>query len=127
MRVLLVVNDSATRQAIVPVLRAIPGVTLLGEAANSTHAVVLSRAMRPDTIIMDIDLRPLDGVGAMRIIHGDHPVVRVIGLALDQPRWRVQAMLNAGAVACVGSPAALDTLVKALMRRDAAVHCARPQ
>ncbi len=83
--------------------------------------------MRPDTIIIDIDLPPLDGVEATRIIHNENPAVRVIGLALDQPRRRVQAMMDAGAVACVSSHTGLDTLLKAFLWRHAAVHPARPE
>jgi CheY-like chemotaxis protein len=110
-------DDPSVRQAFTGILRAMPDVALLGEAADGRFAVALARAMRPDIVLMDIEMPVMSGIDATRIIHANCPGVRVIGLALDQPAQRVQAMLDAGAIACVSSYAALDTLLTALVRR----------
>ena len=119
MRVLLVDDNPDVRQALTAALQAIPGVVLLGEAADGVFAVPLAHSMRPDVIIMDLDMPIMDGIEATRMICADCPSVRVIGLALEQPAQRVQAMLDAGASICVGSSEALSTLVRALARHSA--------
>jgi len=116
MRVLLVDDDPTVRQALTVVLRAMPSVAILGEAADGKFAVALARAMRPDIVIMDLDMPVMNGIDATRTIHADCPRVRVIGLALEQSAQRVQAMLDAGAMACLTSATALPALLSALLR-----------
>ena len=119
MRVLLVDDDPSVRQTLTGILQAMPDVAILGEASDGRFAIALTRAMRPDIVIMDLDMPVMNGLDATRTIHADCPNVRVIGLAMEQPAQRVQAMLDAGAIACVGSSEALDTLLRALVRHSA--------
>jgi two-component system secretion response regulator SsrB len=117
MRVLLVDDDLRMRQALTALLRAIPGVVILGEAADGRFAVALTRAMAPDLVLVDLDLPVMTGLDATRTIRVDCPGVGVIGLAMKQSAERVQAMLDAGALACVTSAAVLPALLSALLRR----------
>ena len=128
MRVLLVDDDPTVRQALTGILRAIPGVVILGEASDGKFAVALARAMFPDIVIMDIEMPVMTGIDATRSIRADCPSVRVIGLVLEPSAQRVQAMLDAGASVCVRSYEALDTLLKVLVRYPpAAAHPTEPQ
>ncbi len=117
MRVLLVDDDAGVRQAVISVLRSMPGIALLGEASDGKFALALTRAMRPDVIIMDVDMPIMNGIEATRAIHADFPGVRVVGLGIGQPREQIQAMLDAGAIACVNKIDTLQMLLTAVGRR----------
>ncbi len=116
MRVLLVDDDGGVRQSVIAVLHSIPDIALLGEASDGKFALALTRAMRPDVVIMDIDMPIMGGVEAARAIQADCPGVRVIGIAVNQPRDRIQAMLDAGAIACVNKIDSLYVLLTAIAR-----------
>ncbi|MFJ3924341.1 response regulator [Streptomyces sp. NPDC090022] len=61
----LVVDDQfLIRAGLTALLRAAPGIDLLGEAADGEEAVRLAAELRPDVILMDIRMPGLDGIAA---------------------------------------------------------------
>ncbi len=109
MRVLLANPEPATREAITPLLNGLPDVEVVGEAADGKLALALARATQPDVLVIAIDLPAFTGIQITGMVQMERPSVRVIGLSTGERPARVQAMLNAGAVACVSSEAALVT------------------
>ncbi|MCE3032654.1 MULTISPECIES: response regulator [Streptomyces] len=67
-RVLVAEDQSAVRAGLVLILRSAPGIEVVGEAANGERAVELARELRPDVVLMDVQMPLLDGVSATRLI-----------------------------------------------------------
>ncbi|MCC3773979.1 response regulator transcription factor [Streptomyces sp. UNOB3_S3] len=67
-RVVVAEDQAAVRSGLVLILRSAPGIEVVGEAADGEEAVRLARELRPDVVLMDIQMPRLDGVAATRLV-----------------------------------------------------------
>jgi len=87
---------------------------VVAEAEDGHSAVVLSRMLRPDIIIIDIVMPGMNGIEATRRIIKEASGAKVIALSMHTDKWYVGEMLRAGALGYVQKKCAYLELVRAI-------------
>ncbi len=123
-RVALVDDQALMRAGFRALLDAEDDVEVVGEAADGTSAVQLARRLRPDVVLMDVQMPGLDGIEATRRIAADPELaaVRVLILTNYGLDSYVFAALRAGASGFLlkdADPADLLQAVAVVARGDA--------
>jgi len=95
-------------------LRCEPDFTVVGEASDGQSAVDLVRELKPDVVLMDINMPGMDGIQATQIIHKELPRIRIIGLSMFQEGEQQAAMHEAGAVNYLTKSGPSETLIEAI-------------
>ncbi|MBY4897897.1 two component system response regulator [Cupriavidus sp. AU9028] len=113
-RVVLVDDHTVMREGLRALLGKDPSVDVIGEAADGHAAVQACLRLRPDVVLMDLQLPSLDGVDAIATIRRRWPDIRVVVLAGLHSETRAAAALRAGAHAYVLKRSSLDQLMAAL-------------
>lgn len=90
-------DHPVVRDGLRALLGSLPGVTVVGEAATGSEAVRLAVTLRPDVVVMDLNMPELDGVAATREIQRVAPAVAVLVLTMFEDDDNLYAALTAGA------------------------------
>jgi DNA-binding NarL/FixJ family response regulator len=91
---------------------------IAGEAANGAEAIGQVEALRPDAVVIDLEMPVMDGYEAARQIKTRWPACRVIVLTVHDGEAERQRAAQAGVDAFIVKGAPLDALVKAILEQD---------
>ena len=95
---ILIVDDNVQlREAVRMELEAHEHVCIVGEAGDGVAAVQLAQSLRPEVVLMDVNMARLDGVAATRSIRTLLPHTVVVGMSCHNREMVEKAMLAAGA------------------------------
>jgi two-component system invasion response regulator UvrY len=98
-RVLIVDDQSTFRVAARAVVHRLSGFTLVGEARSGEEAVDQADALKPDLVLMDINMGDLDGIEATRRITTAYPHMVVVLLSTYGAQDLPPAARTSGAAA----------------------------
>ena len=115
-RVLLVEDNEVFREALELLLGLRSDVEVAASVGDGTEAVPACLEHDPDVVVMDFRLPGIDGVQATAAVREACPGARVISLTGAADEREVEALYEAGAVACLRKDQELEEIVAAIQR-----------
>jgi len=113
-RVLIVDDQSFMRTALRRFLEVQPSFKVCGEAHDGYEAVQQAMDLKPQVIVMDINMPGMDGLEATRRIHKAVPDTEVLIFTQHELQEVSRAAEDAGALGCVAKSEAAYDLVPAI-------------
>jgi DNA-binding NarL/FixJ family response regulator len=115
-RVLLVDDHAMVRHGLLTLLSCYDDIQVIGEAQNGVEAVRLVEELRPDVVVMDINMPIMNGIEATMHIKHRWPETAVVGISVNTEHDNSAAMKKAGAARLIPKDAADDQLYHAIMK-----------
>jgi two-component system, LytTR family, response regulator len=116
MRVLIVDDEPIARKILREELECIDSVDLVGEADNGKHALLKIASLKPDLVLLDIQMPIMNGFEVIDCLRGGYIPVVIVVTAYDQHAIRA---FEAGAVDYLLKPIRQARLLLALERAKA--------
>lgn len=96
-RILLADDHPVVRDGLAAMLATQPDFEVVGEAGNGAEAVAEAARLRPDVVLMDLQMPELDGIEAIQKMRAADPSVQVVVLTAFDTDERIVGSLQAGA------------------------------
>ncbi len=120
LRVMLVDDHALVRSAVRQALTA-PDVEVVGEAATADDALLLAPELRPDVLLLDINLSGSDGIRVLRELRPRLPETKIVMLTVSTERRDLLEAIREGAAGFLTkdlSPEALLRTLRGIRRGD---------
>ncbi|HEX8939499.1 MAG TPA: response regulator transcription factor [Candidatus Limnocylindrales bacterium] len=97
LRVLLADDQPLFRTALATLIDGQPDLAVVGQAEDGLQAVELSRELRPDIAVLDVEMPVMDGLEAARLIREQVPGTRIVMLTVSESDAHLFEALRQGA------------------------------
>ncbi|MCL6634267.1 MAG: response regulator transcription factor [Peptococcaceae bacterium] len=114
-RVLIVDDHTLVREGLCKILSMEERIKVVGEAENGEQAVEKALILKPNIILMDINMPGINGIEATRIIKSHHPEIGIVALTIHDHEEYLFEMIKAGASGYVLKDISPDLLVKTIL------------
>lgn len=112
--ILIVDDHKLLREGLKSLIQAEPDFHVLGEAENGRQGVEMALKLKPDVVLMDINLGDMHGIQATQLIIAHRPNTRVIGLSMHDDLGVADAMYQAGAVNYLTKNSPVEKILKTI-------------
>jgi DNA-binding NarL/FixJ family response regulator len=114
-RVVIAEDDSLFVEAVEALLELDERIEVVGRARDGLEALRLVATVRPDVILMDLDMPRINGIGATRRITADYPLTQVVIVTASTEQEDVERARDAGAAAYVTKDRVATDLAETLV------------
>jgi two-component system, NarL family, response regulator DesR len=119
-RIVIVEDNAVFREALELLLGLRGDLHVVASVSDGEEVVPVCREHNPNVALMDYRLPGLDGIEATRALKAACPTVAVVALTASANRDEMEALKEAGAVACLTKDQELEEIVEAIHRAAAA-------
>jgi DNA-binding NarL/FixJ family response regulator len=113
-RIVLVEDNDVFREALELVLGLREDIDVVASVADGSEAAETCARVQPDVCLMDYRMPGLDGVQATRAVRAASPSTAIVCLTAAADPEEQEALLEAGAVACLSKNEEFDAIVDAI-------------
>lgn len=121
MKVFIVEDSAIMLNNLRSTLSDVPGVTIIGIAADESHAIERINALRPDVVVLDIHLQSGSGLGVLKNIKQHHAGIKVMMLTNCPENIYIDYCMN------LGADYFFDKSLQYMQFRDALHSLAQPE
>lgn len=124
-RVLLTDDQAIVRKGIQALLATETNIEVVGEAENGKEAIQLVEKLKPDVILMDLQMPEMDGIQAIQHINAAKTNVRILVLTSFATDDKVFPAIKAGALGYLlkdSSPEELIQAIRQVHRGESSLH-----
>ena len=115
MRILIADDHALFRDGLRSLLTA-EGHEVIGEAKNGREAVTLARELKPDLVLMDVQMPELDGIAATRVLSAEMPELKIVMLTASEEEAKLFDAIKSGAQGYLLKNLEADTFFEMLER-----------
>ena len=119
-QILLADDHEIVRQGASRLIEREPGLRICGEAGSGKEAVAMARKLKPDVLLLDVDMPGMNGMEAMQQIKKLAPATEILIFTAHQTPELVRTAFEAGAMGFILKTDVVEHLVPAI--REAAQH-----
>ncbi|UQU66965.1 response regulator transcription factor [Couchioplanes caeruleus] len=113
-RVVVADDHPIFRDGLAMLLASVDGIEVVATAANGAEAVAEATRLRPDVVVMDVQMPELNGVEATRRLAAEAPGVGIVVLTMSEDDGTVFAAVRAGARGYLVKGAEQEEIVRAI-------------
>ncbi|OFX51939.1 MAG: hypothetical protein A2066_09500 [Bacteroidetes bacterium GWB2_41_8] len=113
-RILIADDHQLFREGIVTLLSASPQIEIVAQAENGQQAIEKAKKLKPDIIIMDLNMPVLNGVDTTRILQKELQEIRVLALSMHCDKQYIKEALEAGAYGYLSKNCTYAQLIEAV-------------
>ncbi|MDP3123866.1 MAG: two-component system response regulator NarL [Thiobacillus sp.] len=96
-RILIVDDHPLFRKGVIQLIQAAPEFHFVGEAPSGREGIQLARSLHPDMILLDLNMKDMNGVEVLKTLKDDGLDARIIMLTVSDQAEDLMAALQAGA------------------------------
>lgn len=113
--ILLVDDHKLIRESWSFILNSDPRFQVIGETSNADEAVGIAKDKKPKIVLMDINMSPVNGFEATKLVRKFSPGSKIIGISMHSMPAYARRMLQMGAMGYVTKNSSKDELLSAIM------------
>ncbi|MBN8864165.1 MAG: response regulator transcription factor [Sphingobacteriales bacterium] len=113
--ILLVDDHKLIRDSWSFILNSDPRFSVIGETSSGQEAIEIARDKRPNIVLMDVNMSPVNGFDATKQIHRLSPESRIIAVSMHTMPAYAKRMLQLGAMGYVTKNSSKEEMISAIV------------
>jgi two-component system nitrate/nitrite response regulator NarL len=113
-KVLIVDDHPVVRKGLQSCLARQDRLRVVGEAADGEEALIRSRELTPDVVLMDISMPKMNGLAVTEVLRKESPATKILILSVHNNKEYIFRIIQAGAHGYVSKEASPDELLDAI-------------
>lgn len=114
-RVVIADDHDMVREAWVLLLSRDPGISIVATCENGEKAINICKELHPDVVLMDINMKPINGIEATKAIREFSSRIKIIGISVHTDLPYLNALMQAGADGYVTKNSPGEEMIRAIM------------